>query len=125
MNFRDIPNLKKFEAARPRQLGERDRHGLLQTHPRSHHARPQAPQSARIQRRRHDRPQGQLRSRRKIDPPALGLRRRHRPDSPRPWDYLPDYHSSLDYFLALNDLELMAVTKSHRITWEAASDEKK
>ena len=38
--------------------------------------------------------------------------------SPRPWDYLPDYKSSLDYFLALNDLELMAVTKQHRIAWE-------
>ena len=38
--------------------------------------------------------------------------------SPRLWDYLPDYDSSVDYFLGLNDLELMAVTKSHRITWE-------
>ncbi len=39
--------------------------------------------------------------------------------SPRPWDYLPDYASSLDYFLGLGDLELMAVTQRHRITWEA------
>jgi hypothetical protein len=38
--------------------------------------------------------------------------------APRPWSYLPDYKSSLDYFLALNDLELMAVTKQHRIAWE-------
>ena len=45
--------------------------------------------------------------------------------SPHPWDYLPDYQSSLDYFLALNDLELMAVTKSHRIAWEATSEAKK
>lgn len=37
---------------------------------------------------------------------------------PRLWDYVPDYDSSLDYFLNLNDLELMAVTKENRITWE-------
>jgi hypothetical protein len=42
--------------------------------------------------------------------------------TPRPWDYLPDYKSSLDYFLGLNDLELMAVTKQHRITWEDAAE---
>jgi hypothetical protein len=41
--------------------------------------------------------------------------------SPRPWDYLPDYKSSLEYFLGLNDLELMAVTQQHRITWEVAA----
>jgi hypothetical protein len=45
--------------------------------------------------------------------------------NPRLWDYLPDYESSLDYFLSLKDLELMAVTKSHNITWEAAADAKK
>ncbi len=38
--------------------------------------------------------------------------------SPRIWDYLPDYESSISYFMELNDLELMAVTKQHRITWE-------
>jgi hypothetical protein len=42
--------------------------------------------------------------------------------APRPWQYLPDYKSSLDYFLGLNDLELMAVTKQHRITWEDAAE---
>ena len=42
--------------------------------------------------------------------------------SPRPWAYLPDYHSSLDYFLSLNDLELMAVTQQHRISWEESAD---
>ncbi len=42
--------------------------------------------------------------------------------APRPWDYLPDYESSLDYFLGLNDLELMAVTQLHRITWEIAAE---
>jgi hypothetical protein len=41
--------------------------------------------------------------------------------APRPWDYLPDYKASLDYFLSLNDLELMAVTKRHRISWEEAA----
>jgi hypothetical protein len=40
---------------------------------------------------------------------------------PRLWDYLPDYQSSLEYFLGLNDIELMAVTKSHRIGWEEAA----
>lgn len=38
--------------------------------------------------------------------------------TPRIWEYLPDYESSIAYFLDLNDLELMAVTKQHRITWE-------
>ena len=38
--------------------------------------------------------------------------------SPRMWEYIPDYDSSIDYFLDLDDLELMAVTKQHRITWE-------
>jgi len=37
---------------------------------------------------------------------------------PRLWDYLPDYESSIAYFQGLNDLELMAVTKQHHITWE-------
>jgi hypothetical protein len=36
----------------------------------------------------------------------------------RMWDYLPDYDASIAYFSDLNDLELMAVTKQHRITWE-------
>ena len=45
--------------------------------------------------------------------------------APRLWDYLPDYDSSLDYFLALKDLELMAVTQRHHITWEYAADVKK
>lgn len=34
------------------------------------------------------------------------------------WDYLPDYQSSLAYFSDLNDLELMAVTKLHHLAWE-------
>lgn len=45
--------------------------------------------------------------------------------SPRLWDYLPDYTSSLDYFLGLKDLELMAVTQRHHITWEATADAKR
>jgi len=38
--------------------------------------------------------------------------------APRLWDYVPDYESSISYFKELPDLELMAVTKLHRITWE-------
>ena len=38
--------------------------------------------------------------------------------SPRIWDYLPDYESSIEYFQSLDDLELIAVTKTHRIIWE-------
>jgi hypothetical protein len=41
--------------------------------------------------------------------------------SPAIWGYLPDYDSSIEYFLDLNDLELMAVTKLHRITWEESA----
>jgi hypothetical protein len=42
--------------------------------------------------------------------------------SPPLWDYLPDYQSSLDYFLGLGDLELMAVTQQHRIAWEETAE---
>jgi hypothetical protein len=38
--------------------------------------------------------------------------------APRLWEYVPDYESSISYFIELPDLELMAVTKLHRITWE-------
>jgi len=38
--------------------------------------------------------------------------------TPRLWEYVPDYESSISYFRELPDLELMAVTKMHRITWE-------
>jgi len=42
--------------------------------------------------------------------------------SPPLWDYLPDYQSSLDYFLGIDDIELMAVTQRHRIAWEEAAE---
>ena len=38
---------------------------------------------------------------------------------PAMWGYVPDYAASLDYFLSLGDLELMAVTQQHRLAWEA------
>jgi hypothetical protein len=38
--------------------------------------------------------------------------------SPPKWDFIPDYQSGLEYFQGLSDLELMAETKDHRITWE-------
>lgn len=34
------------------------------------------------------------------------------------WEYIPDYHSAVNYFENLPDLDLMAQTKEHRITWE-------
>ena len=40
--------------------------------------------------------------------------------NPALWEYVPDYSASLDYFLTLGDLELMAVTHEHRLAWEAA-----
>jgi hypothetical protein len=40
---------------------------------------------------------------------------------PAMWDYLPDYASSMDYFLGLGDLELMAVTQQHRLAWDGVS----
>lgn len=36
---------------------------------------------------------------------------------PALWDYRPDYQASLEYFLGLGDLELMAVTTQHRLAW--------
>ena len=41
---------------------------------------------------------------------------------PRLWDYVPDYNASLDYFLGLGDLELMAVTQQHRIRWDQTAE---
>ena len=41
---------------------------------------------------------------------------------PRLWDYVPDYNSSLEYFLALGDLELMAVTQQHRLRWDQTAE---
>jgi hypothetical protein len=38
--------------------------------------------------------------------------------APPKWDFIPDYQSAIDYFQGLSDLELMAETKEHRITWE-------
>ncbi len=37
--------------------------------------------------------------------------------APALWTHLPDYQASLEYFLALGDLELMAVTERHRLAW--------
>lgn len=34
------------------------------------------------------------------------------------WNYIPDYESAISYFTELGDLELMAVTKEHRIDWD-------
>jgi hypothetical protein len=34
------------------------------------------------------------------------------------WAYLPDYQASLEYFLVLDDLELMAVTQQHCLDWD-------
>ncbi len=42
-------------------------------------------------------------------------------DNVRPaiWDYLPDYASSLEYFTAIGDLDLMALTQKHRLKWDS------
>jgi hypothetical protein len=34
------------------------------------------------------------------------------------WDYTADYPAALTYFSELDDIELMAITKIHRIEWE-------
>jgi len=41
------------------------------------------------------------------------------------WSIAPDYEAALDYFVGLKDLDLMAVTQRHRITWEETADTKK
>ncbi len=38
--------------------------------------------------------------------------------TPPLWDYVPDYTSTLDYFQTVRDLDLMALTQKHRISWE-------
>jgi hypothetical protein len=41
-------------------------------------------------------------------------------DNVRPalWNYLPDYEESLQYFLKIGDLDLMALTQKHRLKWD-------
>jgi hypothetical protein len=43
-------------------------------------------------------------------------------DNVRPaiWDFVPEYEASLEYFLKIGDLDLMALTQKHRLKWEAA-----
>ena len=41
------------------------------------------------------------------------------------WETSPEYQASLDYFLGLKDLDLMAVTQRHHITWENIVDAKR
>jgi hypothetical protein len=43
---------------------------------------------------------------------------------PALWDYTADYEASLAYFTELEDLELMAITKKHRIEWEQTSNKR-
>ncbi|MEM1058344.1 MAG: hypothetical protein AAGK14_03770 [Verrucomicrobiota bacterium] len=38
--------------------------------------------------------------------------------TPPLWDYTPEYQGCLQYFTHLEDLELMAITKAHRLLWE-------
>ena len=38
--------------------------------------------------------------------------------TPPLWEYTPDYEDSIAYFAELDDLELMAVTKMHKLRWE-------
>jgi len=42
-------------------------------------------------------------------------------DNVRPalWNYLPDYGETLEYFLKLGDLDLMALTQKHRLKWDS------
>jgi len=39
--------------------------------------------------------------------------------TPPIWDYTPEYEGSIQYFTQLADLELMAITKAHTLTWES------
>jgi hypothetical protein len=38
--------------------------------------------------------------------------------NPAVWDYLPDYDGALEYFNALGDLDIMALTEKHRLLWD-------
>jgi hypothetical protein len=38
--------------------------------------------------------------------------------APPIWDYLPDYQGALEYFNALPDLDIMALTEKHRLKWD-------
>jgi hypothetical protein len=45
--------------------------------------------------------------------------------TPPLWETPPDYKASLDYFLGLKDLDLMTVTQRHRIAWEGIVEARK
>ena len=125
MNFRDIPNLQKFEQyARANSENEM----VMDCYKRVRELIAPVPKPPDPLKYNHE-PVADL----KASCEAVEKSTRHiwacaaATDQivPRPWDYLPDYASSLDYFLSLADLELMAVTQRHSITWEHAADVKK
>jgi hypothetical protein len=123
MNFRDVPNLRKFEM-HARQNAENEI--ILDCYRRIREVIAPAPKPAGVLDFGNGTPVDNLRasceavekSTRLIWACAAATDN----ISPRMWDYLPDYDSSLNYFSELNDLELMAVTKEHRITWEECAD---
>jgi len=119
MNFRDVPNLQKFEQ-HARQNSENEI--IMDCYKRIREVIAPVPKPATVLDFGHGAPVDGLRASCEAVEKSTRLlwacAAATDNISPRLWDYLPDYDSSIDYFLDLNDLELMAVTKEHRITWE-------
>jgi hypothetical protein len=109
MNFRDVPNLLKFEH---HARGHSDNEIVMDCYRRIREVITPVPQP----------PIGDLKASCEAVEKSTRLLWACAAATdnivPRLWDYLPDYESSLAYFLDLNDLELMAVTKLHHLAWE-------
>ena len=119
MNFRDVPNLHKLEA-HARQNSENEI--IMDCYKRIRDVIAPVPKPSAVLDFGHGAPVDSLRASCEAVEKSTRLlwacaaATDH--IAPRLWDYLPDYDSSIAYFQDLDDLELMAVTKSHRITWE-------
>jgi len=119
MNFRDVPNLQKFEE-HARQNSENEI--VMDCYKRIREVIAPVPRPPTVLDFGHGAPVDSLRASCEAVEKSTRLlwacaaATDH--IAPRLWDYLPDYDSSIAYFQDLEDLELMAVTKAHRITWE-------
>jgi hypothetical protein len=123
MNFRDVPNLHKFEE---HARGHSDDEIVMDCYKRIREVIAPAPRLADMTGMDGEAPVADLKASCEAVEKSTRLLWACAAATdqilPRLWDYLPDYASSLDYFLAINDLELMAITKQHQIIWEATVD---
>ncbi len=120
MNFRDVPNLLKFEQ---HARGHSDNEIIMDCYKRIREVIGPVPQPPHVMNFGDTTPVDGLKASCEAVEKSTRLLWACAAATgniqPAMWDYLPDYQSSIDYFLAIDDLELMAVTQKHRLSWES------